>query len=618
MRIKRYLLLLLQEFKNMRLAHKLMLVYSVIMAVTIVIFAGQLMGAASESTEQALINDTRNLLKETKYSIEREMDTCYRAVNSMAGDYDTMTFIKEWDKSDKTNVTEFRWDLSEKVEQIISLSPDIYQLRIYTMNPNFPEIGSIIYSDSRLENKGNILSEASNNPSGYWELNHTEENYNTGIVQKKKVVSIYTQLRYANIRNLGIAEVTIPSDIFFRHMYAQSNNQNLIPFIVDKKGNIIYDRQSVFAKKYKMSNSDFSKLVKGIDLKGTSGRTRVTYAGASMNLIYDYIDKLDCSICYVVTNGSITKNLNKTRFLIIGECLVAMMILCVLIYISTNFLLIKMKQIIASMRKVESGNLDIRVNVTGKDEMSELGYHYNRMLGKIGDLIEEVVNKTEAKKNAEIRALFSQINSHFIINTLENISMMAEIEYHYEVADAITSLGKLLRYSMKWSKEYVRLREEIEYLENYIILMNIRYEYEIKLDVQISQEFLEYQILKMLLQPIIENSIHYGLEPMNKGGVITLSCFTQGSDTILTIADNGVGMDEDRLAGVKKSIDLNVTLDSTDKRGNGIGLRNVNERIRLFYGDNYGIEIDSIKGLFTKVTIKLPSSELRSRLISNP
>jgi two-component system sensor histidine kinase YesM len=608
MKLHRYLLLLLQEFKNMRLAHKLMLVYSVIMAVTIIIFAGQLMNAANESTEQDLINDTGNLLKETKYSIEREMDTCYRAVNSMAGDYDTMTFIKQWDKSDKTNVTEFRWDLTEKVEQIISLSPDIYQLRIYTMNPNFPEIGSIIYSDSRLENKGNILSEASNNPSGYWELNHQEENYNTGIVQKKKVVSIYTQLRYANIRNLGIAEVTIPSDTFFRHMYAQSNNQNLIPFIVDKRGNIIYDSQSVFAKKYKMSNSDFSKLINGIDLKGIRGRTRVRYGGASMNLIYDYIDKIDCSICYVVTNGSITKNMSKARFLIIGECLFAMFTLCILIYFFTNILLIKMKQIIASMRKVENGNLDIRVDVTGKDEMSELGYHFNRMLGKISDLLNEVVTKTEAKKNAEIRALFSQINSHFIINTLENISMMAEVESQYEVADALTSFGKLLRYSMKWSKEYVRLREEIDYLENYVILMNIRYDYVIKLDVQISQELMEYQMLKMLLQPIVENSIHYGIEALGRDGVITVSSRAERGDIIIEISDNGAGIEADRLEQVRKSIDLNTPLDNSDRRGNGIGLRNINERIRLFYGNKYGMEINSIKGSFTKVKIKLPSS----------
>ncbi|HEX2927343.1 MAG TPA: sensor histidine kinase [Ruminiclostridium sp.] len=617
MRLKRYLLLLLQELRNMRLAHKLMLVYSVIMAVTVMIFAGQLIGAANESTEQDLINDTTNLLKETKYSIQQEMDTCYRAENSIASDYETISYIKSWDKSDKTNIFEFRMDLTKKFERIITMSPDIYQLRIFTINPNFPEIGSIIYSDSRLINNGDIFREATENPGGYWELNHLEENYNPSIVKRKIVVSLYTKLRYANIKNLGIAEVTIPSDIFFRHIYAQSGNQNLIPFIMDRKGNIIYDKQSVFARKYHMSSSNFSKLVEGIDLKGSKGRVHITYAGVSMNLIYDYIDKLDCSVCYVVTNGSIAKSLSKTRLLIVGECLVALLILCILIYFFTFILLNKMKQIIASMRKVESGRLDIRVDVSSKDEMSELAYHFNRMLEKISGLIDEVVNKTEAKKNAEIRALFSQINSHFIINTLENISMMAEVECQYEVADAITSLGKLLRYSMKWSKEYVRLGEEIEYLENYVILMNLRYDYEIRLNVQISQEFLNYQILKMLLQPIVENSIHYGLKPDGHGGEITLCCFSEEAVTIIEITDNGVGMEEDRLAEVRKSIDLNIPLDNTDKRGNGIGLRNVNERIRLFYGDGYGIEINSVKGHFTRVTVKLPSSELNGRLLSN-
>ena len=271
-----------------------------------------------------------------------------------------------------------------------------------------------------------------------------------------------------------------------------------------------------------------------------------------MNLIYDYIGKLDCSVCYVVTNESIRTNLKNKRNLIIIESFIAMVVLCVLIYFFTNILLIKMKQIIASMRKVESGKLDIRVDISGQDEMSELAYHFNKMLGKIGDLISEVVIKQEAKKNAEIHALFSQINSHFIINTLQNISMMAEIDCKFEVADAITSLGKLLRYSMKWSKEFVRLRDEIEYIENYVILMNIRYDFEIKLNIQIPQELMQYEVLKMMLQPAIENAIYYGIEPHAINGTITVMDTLIGAFTVIEIIDDGVGMDEECLKNMQQ------------------------------------------------------------------
>jgi len=268
-----------------------------------------------------------------------------------------------------------------------------------------------------------------------------------------------------------------------------------------------------------------------------------------------------------------------------------------------------MKQIIASMRKVESGKLDIRVDVSGQDEMSELAYHFNKMLGKIGDLISEVVKKQEAKKNAEIHALFSQINSHFIINTLQNISMMAEIDCKFEVADSITSLGKLLRYSMKWSKESVRLREEIEYVENYVILMNMRYDFEIKLDIQIPNQLMQYEVLKMMLQPIIENAIYYGIEPLAKGGNITVLGYSEDEFTIIEIIDDGVGMDAECLQKVQQGLLLNLPHEyKQEGKGNGIGLSNVNERIKLFYGDNYGIEILSKNGSYTKVIIKLPDN----------
>ncbi len=612
MRFKRGHLVIIQKFKNMRLAHKLMFIYATILGSTIIVFAGQLINVANNSTELNLVNDTQKLLKETNYSIEREMDTCYRAINSISSDYTILSYLKFWNKSKKTDIFNFKLDLTYKTEQIINLSPDIYQFRMFTNNPNFPEIGSIIYSESRLTDKKTIHEELANSPNGYWRLNHKEENYNTSTLDRKNVVSLYRNILYLNNKELGIAEVTIPTKLFFRHIFSQSENENMISFVVDNKQNVITDSNSAFAKKFNFFETEMKKYYIEYDLKGKSGNLRVSKDGVPINLIYDYIDKLDCTVCYVVTNESIRTDIKDKRNLIIIESLLAMFVLCVLIYLFTNLLLIKMKQIIASMRRVERGELDIRVDISGHDEMSELAYHFNKMLGKIADLISEVVKKQEAKKNAEIHALFSQINSHFITNTLQNISMMAEIDCKYEVADAITSLGKLLRYSMKWSEEFVSLREEICYIENYVNLMSIRYDFEIKLDIQMPKELMEYKVLKMMLQPAVENSIYYGIEPKAMDGTITVVGYSESAFTIIEIIDDGVGMDEEHLKNVQEELILNLPIHHRKEgKGNGIGLSNVNERIKLFYGDNYGIEIQSINGSFTKVLIKLPEREKR-------
>lgn len=607
MRAKKLFISIITFFSGLKLAHKLMIIYSMVIGITIIVFAGQLINETNKSTELDLIRDSRDLLKETKYSIEREVDTCYRTINAISGDYDTMSYIKGWDREDQTEVVDFSMELTKRILLIRNLSPDIYQIRIYVSNPEFPEIGSIIYSDSRLKNKKTIVTETMKYSHGYWQFDHPEVNFNPGTLERKNVVSLFVPLRYSNYKQLGFIETSMYTDTFFRHMFSQSENQNLIAFVIDYRGKVIYDSKSAFAKKYNLDGNGLTELYKGYDLKGQSTEIHIKKGRVPMTLISDYIETLDATICYVVTNDTIRKNLNDARTLIIAESILAMILMSVIIYILTNLLLVKIKQIIASMRKVEDGKLDARVNVSGQDEMSELAFHFNRMISKIGDLISEVVKKQEAKKNAEIHALFTQINSHFIINTLQNISMMAEIDSKYELADAINSLGKLLRYSMKWTKEYVRLKEEIEYIGNYILLMNIRYDYEIRLNIQIPPELMEYEVLKMMLQPAVENAIYYGIEPLGQNGEITIRGYSDEENISIEIIDNGMGMDGESLEKVRQALTSDISVDMRlEKKGNGIGLKNVNERIKLFYGNKYGIEITSIKGSFTKLTIRLP------------
>lgn len=609
MRAKKPFVSLFMFFSGLKLAHKLMIIYSVVIGITIIVFAGQLINETNKSTELNLIRDSRELLKETKYSIEREIDTCYRTISAISGDYDTMSYIKGWDREDQSEIVDFSTGLTKRILLIRNLSPDIYQIRIYVSNPEFPEIGSIIYSDSRLKNKSTIVSETLKYSRGYWQFDHPEVSFNPGTLERKSVVSLFVPLIYSNYKDLGFVETSMATDTFFRHMFSQSENKNLIAFVVDNRGRAIYDSKSAFAKKYKLDSNGLLELYKSYDLKEKKTEIHISKGGIPMTLISDHIDTLDATICYAVTNDTIRNNLNNARTLIIEESILAMILMSIIIYILTNLLLVKIKQIIASMRKVEDGKLDVCVNVSGQDEMSELAYHFNRMISKIGDLISEVVKKQEAKKNAEIHALFTQINSHFIINTLQNISMMAEIDSKYELADAVNSLGKLLRYSMKWTKEYVRLKEEMEYIRNYVLLMNIRYDYEIKLNIQIPPELMEYEVLKMMLQPAVENAIYYGIEPLGQNGEITIRGYSDEDNTLLEIIDNGIGMDEESLEKVKQALVSGIPADMClEKKGNGIGLKNVNERIRLFYGNKYGIEITSIKGSFTKLTIRLPGA----------
>lgn len=598
--------LIIRISNRMRLAQKLMLVYSVVLGITILTFASQLISVANNSTELAFLKDTQRLLKESKLDIESKMDICYRVINALSSDYDIMSYFKDWDKIDKSTIVDFSLSMKKKFEQIRFLSPDVYQFRVFISNKGFPEIGSDIYSDTRLTNLKTLLEQLSERPDGLWLPDHNEDNYNLGIIERKKIVSLYSLLKYSHDRNLGITEVTMPVETFFRQMFSQSENKNLFAFAIDDNDNIIYDAKGEFTIRYKLDENSLGRLLKDIDFRGKSGTVPIRIDNIPMNMVYDYVDKLGCSICYIVTNENITRSLENTTILIIAESLLSLIVLSVLIYLLTKIIFKKMKQIIASMRKVEEGKFDIRVAISGQDEMSEMAYHFNRMLNKLGNLISEVIKKQEAKKNAEIRALFSQINSHFIINTLENIRMLAEVDSKFEIADAMTSLGKLLRYGLKWTSEFATLKEEIEYIRNYIDLVNVRYDFEIKLEIDIPAELMEYKLLKVSLQPVVENAIHRGIEPLARDGVLTIKAFTDQEYVRIEIMDNGIGMDEERLNDVRRSIDSDTALETQENGGNGIGLRNVNERIRLVYGEKYGIGITSRKDSYTKVVMRLP------------
>ena len=189
--------------------------------------------------------------------------------------------------------------------------------------------------------------------------------------------------------------------------------------------------------------------------------------------------------------------------------------------------------------------------------------------------------------------------------------MMAEIDEEYAISDAVTSLGKLLRYSMKWVSGNVRVEEELEYIRNYMALINLRFDYEIHLSLNMPEEIGKQEIPKMSLQPIVENAIYHGIEQMAEDTTIYIKGIFEGEDCLIEITDAGRGMTEEEV----ESLRLKVAgeLDSSGGSGNGIGLKNVQDRIHIAFGEAYGIEIVSKLGCYTKIRVRIPATYRESK-----
>lgn len=296
--------------------------------------------------------------------------------------------------------------------------------------------------------------------------------------------------------------------------------------------------------------------------------------------------------------------LSRQRNLLIAVLLVIFVCLAFAVNGVVKALLKKFYEMLSVVRKVQEGDLEQRVYEPGRDEMGEMSTQFNKMLDRISVLMAENVNREVLIKNTEIKALQNQINAHFIYNVLEAVKMMAEIKEEYEISDSVTALGELLRYGMKWTSSDVTIRQEMEYIKNYIQLMNLRYDFAILLSIRIPDYIYEQQVPKMSLQPIVENAIIHGIEETENDATIYIKAVCRDEDYEIEITDSGQGMDENQVGLLKKKVSGEIEVSGGS--GNGIGLKNVQDRIHIRFGESFGLHFASKEGCFTKVSIRLP------------
>lgn len=245
-------------------------------------------------------------------------------------------------------------------------------------------------------------------------------------------------------------------------------------------------------------------------------------------------------------------------------------------------------------------NLTSNLTYNKNDEIGILVNSYNEMKGRINDLINiNYKNKIE-QKDLEVRQLQNQINPHFIYNTLESIHMMAELNDDEETSIMAECFGSIIRYSMNRKINTVKLKEELDIIDNYIYLQKVRFDQLFTIENLITEDVLECEIIKMIIQPLIENAIYHGLSECSSNGKIIIQGQKIGSELLITISDNGIGIDAEALK------DLNGYINDKNNKFRGIALRNINRRLKLNYGEKYGLEIFSVFGHGTSMVLTLP------------
>jgi two-component system sensor histidine kinase YesM len=280
-----------------------------------------------------------------------------------------------------------------------------------------------------------------------------------------------------------------------------------------------------------------------------------------------------------------------------GVCLVVALGLSVLL----SFRMTRpLKKLDAHMKQVEKGNFDIRVDVTSTNEIGKLARTFNLMISKIKELMEQKLRDEEIKRSSEIKALQAQIQPHFLYNTLDSIIWMAETNKMAEVVDMTTALSRLFRSSIGQGEEEVPLAVELEHIGNYLTIQSMRYRNRFVHRIDVPPELRDCRILRVVLQPLVENAIYHGMKNKAETGTIVVSGRKAGDTLELIVADDGAGMPPERVRTM-----LSVRDDRERGRG-GVGVRNVHQRIRLYYGPQYGLEFHSEREEGTTVVLRVP------------
>ncbi len=259
------------------------------------------------------------------------------------------------------------------------------------------------------------------------------------------------------------------------------------------------------------------------------------------------------------------------------------------------------KKLIEAMREVQQGNFDYRIDNKRSDEMGRLMETFNYMVFKIDMLIKEVYQEKLAQKNAELEALQSQINPHFLYNTLDTINWMLLEKKEYEISGIVVSLGEMMKYAISRSSRTVALREEIRHVSNYLLIQKERMEDKLEYEIDIPHQYESVQVPRLILQPLVENAIIHGIET---GGKVSIRVYEREEDggCWLEVSDNGAGMDEEQLKRLRDG----TTEMRMDHRS--IGVENVNKRIRLYYGEEFGLTIESRLGEGTVIRFCIPGN----------
>lgn len=562
-----------RKLKNISISIYLMLfVIGTVLTVAVIltlsfyqVLKGSLLSVAETNAEQS-ITQVSNTISNYANNIQYNMDNIVGVV------------AQEVDQS----------KMNEYMKAMTDINHDIVSIIIYNKD------GEIIQYNGKYELKNTIK----NNLSFHKEMLESEDNYyissphvqNISKDEYPWVVTISQKKWSASYGD----DVYITMDIRFSSMGTAIDEvgigQHGYCYIVNSQGDIVYHPlQQLIYLDIKTEDMDIlNTLGNGNEVKGG-----VIYTAKEVPVFHWKV----VGVSYVneLVDAKVSSATQNIMIILVVLVLLASLSVYILLRKLTN----PVRSLVSAMHEFENDTFDFKyLPIQGVSEFNQLSKSFEHMVVQIQELMDRVKKEEIILRKTELKALQAQINPHFLYNTLDSIQWMCERDKTKDAIRMVGALAQLFRISISQGYELIPIGKEIQHSQNYLVIQSYRYKDQFTYSFEIDPEVLPYYCHKITLQPIIENALYHGISRMVDEGEIIITAKKVDTDIIFTIRDNGAGMTE-------KQVEDILCKDLTDSKG--IGVKNVNDRIKIYFGDEYGITVESELDVGTIITIRIPA-----------
>ena len=412
--------------------------------------------------------------------------------------------------------------------------------------------------------------------------------------EKEKTNYYITALR-KTLMGSGVLVINVDMNAFLRVFYSEESGTQERVYMLDGDGNIIMDADESrvgCTRTFQNIDMELEQYQKGIE-KNKEGEVQVVLYPLSRLKMYLVSEK---------PVAEVTSDSRYLRNVLIVTCLMSILISCLISRYTISKKLAPLKNLIFGIQNVGKGEFGCELEIGPDNEIGILTEQFNEMSVELKRMFEEKQKIAEEKSQLEMQALRSQINPHLIYNTMNNIKWMALINNERNIAESITLLSDFLEPIFKKRSNLCTLEEELNYVKNYISIMNLRVAGKYSLEINVPNKYKSCRIIRFLLQPIVENSILHGIGE-KPSGMIWISMWSRENVGYIQVQDDGAGISQDVLAEMTEKL---AKSEVEEKDGDGVGVLNVNRRIKVQYGKEYGLTVENKEGYGAAVILRIP------------